>query len=123
MAYNSPVAGSPFDRSNVSRTQTETAAGDFWTIKQNGEDWPLIICDEEMVQKYYVKKQRPANARQPDGTWADGYKTGESRVGHRCYPTLFLGRYKWCVYSLLIVSFGLTLLIKRLDSLEDPRAA
>ena len=106
MAYNSPYAASPFDRSIVSRAQTETAAGEFWTIKKDGEDWPLIVCDEEMVQKYYGKKQRPANARQPDGTWADDYKNGENRVGQRCYPTLVLGRYKWCVCSLLILGLG-----------------
>ncbi|KAL2043924.1 hypothetical protein N7G274_003444 [Stereocaulon virgatum] len=103
MACYSPVAGSRFDRSIASHTQAETTAGEFWTIKKEGEDWPLIICDEEMVQRYYVKKQRPANARQPDGTWPDGYKNGENGVGQRCYPTLFLGRYRcgWTPWKFL----------------------
>ena len=39
----------PFGRLKLSQTQGGTTAGEFWTIKKDGEDWPIVVCDEEMV--------------------------------------------------------------------------
>ena len=97
MAYTSAGFSNmrpPFGRLNVSQTQGETTAGEFWTVKKEGEDWPIVVCDEEMVQTFYKGRQRPFNSRQPDGTWPERYKAGEDGVSKRCYPTLLLGRLK-----------------------------
>ena len=69
----------------------ETVAGEFWTIKRNGEDWPIVICDEEIVCTFFKGRIRPFNARQADGNWPGDYKTGGIRESQRCYPAVQLG--------------------------------
>ena len=125
MAYTSAgpsYVNSPFEQSHSSRAQSETTAGEFWTLKRDGEDWPVVICDDEIVQTFFKGRQRPFNARRPDGTWADGYKSGEDGIGQRCYPAILLGKLKLWVYSIAPLSFGLTLFQKRMGSMEDVRA-
>ncbi len=78
----------PFEQLNQSPIQLEVKAGDLWCIKENGEDWPVVICDEEIVQKFSKGKPRPANARRSNGTW-----TKES-AGNKCYPALVPGTLK-----------------------------
>ena len=69
----------------------ETVAGEFWTIKRNGEDWPIVICDEEIVCTFFKGRVRPFNARQADGNWPGDYKIGGIRESQRCYPAVQLG--------------------------------
>ena len=71
--------------------QIETVAGDYWTIKQYDEDWPIVICDDEMVEEFFKAKKRPSNARQADGTWLRDYKIDGDRVDRRAFPALALG--------------------------------
>ena len=82
-----------------SKGQAETVAGDLWTIKRDGEDWPVIICDEEIVLDFFKNRVRPFNARQTDGTWSKEYKPGGNRMAHRCYPAILLGKMKLYVWS------------------------
>ena len=97
MAYTSAIFSNvrpPSGRRNLSQTQDETNAREFWTVKRDGEDWPVVVCDEEMVQTFYKGTQRLFSSRVPDGTWPERCKAGEDGVSIRCYPTLLLGRMK-----------------------------
>ena len=69
----------------------EPKEGDYLSYKQEGEDWPIVICDEEMAQEFSTLFARPQSARQADGTWGKDYKTGGSSFSERCYPALYLG--------------------------------
>lgn len=69
----------------------ETVAGEFWIIKRNGEDWPIIICDEEIIWTFFKGRIRPFNARQADGNWPEEYKNDGIRESQRCYPAVQLG--------------------------------
>ena len=69
----------------------ETVAGEFWIIRRSGEDWPIVICDEEVVFTFFKGRVRPFNARQADGNWPEEYKQGGNRESQRCYPAVQLG--------------------------------
>ena len=84
----------PLTQLYPSQERNEAVAGEFWTIKRDGEDWPVIICDEEIVWTFFKGRVRPFNARQADGTWPEDYKSGGSRVNLRCYPAVMLGKLK-----------------------------
>ena len=81
----------PLEQVVPTAKQNETVAGEFWIIKRDGEDWPVVISDEEIVRTFFKGRVRPFNARQADGTWPDDYKTGGTRAGLRCYPAVQLG--------------------------------
>lgn len=59
-------------------------------VKINGEDWPLVICDEDMVQEFF-KEVRPANGCQADGTWCKDLRGGNDSFGLKVFPVLYLG--------------------------------
>ena len=72
----------------------EFEPGEYRFVKKDGEDWPVVICDEEIVQKYCEGKLRPEEARQADGTWGKQFQAGGSRAGQKCYPALIPGSLK-----------------------------
>ena len=71
-----------------SPSETEFRPGQCYVISKGGEHWPVVICDEEIVTKYFKGKERPANARQADGTWGQDFVAGGDRAGQICYPAL-----------------------------------
>ena len=81
----------PLQQPFPSTEQDVVVAGGFWSIKKDGEDWPLVICDEEIVWTFFKGRLRPFNARQADGTWPEDYKTGGIRFCQRAYPAVMLG--------------------------------
>lgn len=85
-----------FDQSNALQNSAhETVAGDFWLITRLGEDWPVLVCDENMVQNFFNKeKGRPENAVQANGKWTKAYQMGGIDEEKRCFPCVFLGSYK-----------------------------
>ena len=72
----------------------EPKEGDYLSIKQDEEDWPIVICDEEMIQTFFTRSPRPGSARQADGTWGKDYKTGGFSISERCFPAIYLGTLK-----------------------------
>lgn len=69
----------------------EPREGDYLSSKKDGEDWPIVICDEEMIQTFFTRSPRPGNARQADGTWEKDYKAGGFSISDRRFPALYLG--------------------------------
>ncbi|KAK4693831.1 hypothetical protein P7C71_g3633, partial [Lecanoromycetidae sp. Uapishka_2] len=84
------VTANPYD---IQPMANDTVAGDFWTVKRQGEDWPVVICDEEMVEAFFMRTDRPPNARQADGNWGKGYGPGGDNKEKRCFPAIFLGTW------------------------------
>ena len=76
------------DRSEISSSQAEFRAGESYMISKDAEYWPVVICDEEIVQKYFKSRERPANARHADGTWGKDFTAGGDLAGQKCYPVL-----------------------------------
>lgn len=77
-----------FEQLSRSHAQIEVEPGALWYVKKDGEDWPVVICDEEIVRKFFKGKPRPDNARRSDGTWA------KESIGHECYPAVIPGNLK-----------------------------
>ena len=66
--------------------------GELWlSAKKNEVPWPVVICDEEMLQVLLKGRDRPVNARQEDGTWRNRYGPGGHLADQRCFPTMRLG--------------------------------
>lgn len=63
-------------------------------MKQDGEDWPVVICDEEIIQTFFTRSPRPGSARQADGSWGKDYKAGGFSISGRRFPALCLGTLK-----------------------------
>ena len=61
------------------------------TAKKGDKPWPVVICDEVMLQMLAKGTARPMNARMSDGTWPKEYLPGGSKQGKVTYPTLKLG--------------------------------
>ena len=74
----------------------DVKAGECWLLKTADEgDWPVLICDENIVQKHFQKAaKRPGHARKADGTWPKGFGPGCTFSEQRCYPALYLGNLK-----------------------------
>lgn len=82
----------PFSHANIMHTEiNEPKEGDYFTIKQDGQDMPIVICDEAMVQTFFARSSRPGSARQADGTWAKDYKAGGFSINDRLFPAIQLG--------------------------------
>ena len=81
-------------RHDATGNEMEFRAGERYFLRKGLVDWPVVICDEEIVQKYFKGKERPANARQADGTWGKDYVAGGKRAGQKCYPALVPGTLK-----------------------------
>lgn len=65
--------------------------GDYYSVKMNGDEWAVLICDEDMTVEYFTGEGRPLAARQADGTWGQEYRAGGSAFRQRCFPALCLG--------------------------------
>lgn len=73
----------------------DVQAGQYWLATANGlQSWPVVICDEDMVQTFFKSDWRPRSARQPDGMWKPGYRDGGMLAACRQFPVLFLGLTK-----------------------------
>ena len=81
------------------RDQLDAEAGELWLSSKKDEDpWPVVICDEEMLQ-ILAKGKRPLNARQEDGNWRKDYCPGGDLADQRCFPTMRLGTMQLWVTS------------------------
>lgn len=72
---------------SLSQKQSEVRPGDYWCSTIDGEDWPVVICDEEIVQRFF-EGTRPATARQPSGLWE------RVSTASKSYPALIPGTLK-----------------------------
>ena len=89
-------AGAAALSANVNTRQSQIGAqpGEYWLVSREGEqDWPVVICDEEIVQNYF-KGPRPENARRRDGSWHELLQPGEELLGQASFPVLYLGTCK-----------------------------
>ena len=59
-------------------------------VKRGEKPWPVVIMDEQMLQRWAKDFPRPLNARLSDGTWPEEYLPGGSKQGKVMYPTLRL---------------------------------
>lgn len=39
--------------SKLNQARTEYKAGDLCTVKRDGKDWPVVICDEATVRQFF----------------------------------------------------------------------
>lgn len=73
------------------RAQIDAEAGELWlSAKKDQDPWPVVICDEEMLQ-ILAKGKRPANARQKNGDWRNDFRPSGDLADQRCFPTMRLG--------------------------------
>lgn len=73
------------------RAQLHAEAGELWlSAKKDQDPWPVVICDEEMLQAL-AKGKRPTNARQNNGNWSKEFCISGDLVWQRCFPTMRLG--------------------------------
>ena len=79
----------------------EPNEGDYLSLKRNEEEWPIVICDEEIIHTFFARSPRPAGARQADGTWGKAYKADGSLVNQRRFPAICLGTLELYVVLLL----------------------
>ena len=91
-AYRASSVRAPLGHRNIMQTEiNEPREGDYYSVKKDGEDWPVVICDEEVIQTFFTRSPRPESARQADGTWGGSYKAGGTSISHRRFPALNLG--------------------------------
>ena len=83
-------ARTPFANTNM-QIEINVNEGDYYSIKKDGEDWPIVICDEEIIQTFFSRFVRPGSAKQADGTWHKDYKAGGFSMNDRHFPAIDLG--------------------------------
>ena len=71
----------------------EPKEGDYLSLKRDEEEWPIVICDEEIIHTF-TRSPRPEGTRQADGTWDKAYRAGGSLVNDRRFPAICLGTLK-----------------------------
>ena len=75
--------------------QLQTVAGDYWTVWEGGEDFPVVVCDGEMVEEFFPDKRYPFSAQQANGTWYPRYMFGSAFVNERLFPIFYPGTRNW----------------------------
>lgn len=64
--------------------------GEHFFVKLKGfPQWPVIICDEDMLPKSLIKS-RPVTAKRADGTYRDDLQDGAKKVADRTFPVMYL---------------------------------
>ncbi|KAK4176289.1 hypothetical protein QBC36DRAFT_11460 [Triangularia setosa] len=69
---------------------TGAQPGEYYFVKLKGHpQWPVIVCDEEMLPESLLKS-RPVTAKRQDGTYRDDYADGAKKVADRTFPVMYL---------------------------------
>ena len=90
-----PYTPTPTEGITLKLAQANAEPGDFWLIEKEGEEaWPGVICDEDMVAKYFNGKERPTMARKENGEWPKEVRPHGKTPGEKVFPMLYLGRLK-----------------------------
>ncbi|KAK2030848.1 hypothetical protein LX32DRAFT_299645 [Colletotrichum zoysiae] len=82
---------------------TNAQPGDHFLVKLKGyPQWPVIICDEEMLPETLLKT-RPVTAKRADGTYREDYADGGKRQNDRTFPVMYLrtNEFGWVPNSAL----------------------
>ncbi|KAK4192709.1 hypothetical protein QBC35DRAFT_200197 [Podospora australis] len=100
--------------------------GEHYYVKLKGfPQWPVIICDEEMLPESLLKS-RPVTARRQDGTYRDDYADGAKKAADRTFPVMYLhtNEFGWVPNSDLIDLDPSTVLDIKMDKMrKDLQAA
>ncbi|KAL9127767.1 MAG: hypothetical protein Q9217_003425 [Psora testacea] len=76
-------------KAECDRPRQNATAGQYWAVKKDGEEWPVVICDEEIVQLYF-EGVGAKGARRVDGTWDLTARPGGSQARKMILPCLSL---------------------------------
>ncbi|KAK2020186.1 hypothetical protein LZ32DRAFT_12398 [Colletotrichum eremochloae] len=82
---------------------TNAQPGDHFLVKLKGyPQWPVIVCDEEMLPETLLKS-RPVTAKRADGTYREDYADGGKRQNDRTFPVMYLrtNEFGWVPNSAL----------------------
>lgn len=97
----------------------------FWVKLKGFPQWPVIICDEEMLPESLLKS-RPVTARRQDGTYREDYADGAKKAVDRTFPVMYLytNEFGWVPNSDLIDLDPSTVLDVKMDKMrKDLQAA
>lgn len=76
--------------SKAKLSHKDAKPGDHFLVKLKGyPQWPVIICDEEMLPETLIKT-RPVTAKRADGTYREDYADGGKRENDRTFPVMYL---------------------------------
>ncbi|KAK3383394.1 hypothetical protein B0T24DRAFT_604795 [Lasiosphaeria ovina] len=71
-------------------THLDAQPGDHFFVKLKGfPQWPVIICDEDMLP-FSLLKSRPVTAKRPDGTYREDVADGGKKAADRTFPVMYL---------------------------------
>ncbi|KAK7459263.1 PWWP domain-containing protein [Colletotrichum acutatum] len=82
---------------------TNAQPGDHFLVKLKGyPQWPVIVCDEEMLPETLLKS-RPVTAKRADGTYREDFADGGKRQNDRTFPVMYLrtNEFGWVPNSAL----------------------
>ncbi|SPQ19411.1 3bd56652-4e37-41c1-bed5-64768552086b [Thermothielavioides terrestris] len=99
--------------------------GDHFFVKLKGfPQWPVIICDEDMLPASLLKT-RPVTAKRADGTYREDYADGGKKVADRTFPVMYLhtNEFGWVCNTDLIELDPSTVLDVKLDKMRKPLQA
>lgn len=97
----------------------------YWVKLKGFPQWPVIICDEEMLPESLLKS-RPVTARRQDGTYREDYADGAKKAVDRTFPVMYLytNEFGWVPNSDLIDLDPSTVLEVKMDKMrKDLQAA
>lgn len=76
--------------SKAKLSHKDAKPGDHFLVKLKGyPQWPVIICDEEMLPETLIKS-RPVTAKRADGTYRQDFADGGKRQNDRSFPVMYL---------------------------------
>ncbi|KAK3335532.1 hypothetical protein B0T19DRAFT_10915 [Cercophora scortea] len=100
--------------------------GDHFYVKLKGfPQWPVIICDEDMLPQSLLKS-RPVTAKRADGTYRDDYADGAKKAADRTFPVMYLhtNEFGWVPNTELIDLDPETVMDVKMDKMrKDLQAA
>ena len=82
------------DLATLKLAQTNAEEGAYFLICKKGkEPRPGVICDEEMVINFF-KRDRPDNAKRPDGSYHKHFLPHGKCAVQKTYPFMYLDNLK-----------------------------
>jgi len=99
---------------------TDAEPGGHYFVKLKGfPQWPVIICDEDMLPASLLKT-RPVTAKRADGTYREDYADGGKNVADRTFPVMYLhtNEFGWVPNTELIELDPETVLDVKMDKMR-----
>ena len=84
----------PGEQRETDQVGLNARAGQYWVVEKDGEECPVIVCDEEIVQCHF-KEICPEIVHPQNDILNTAMRSGGSYTGKKVYACLYASSLEW----------------------------